>query len=300
MLKSFLRYIQYEKVYSSHTVLSYHKDITQFEAFMADVNPAWQLTTVDSDDVRAWIVALMNGACAPSSVGRKLSALKSYFNFLVKQGILKTNPAAGIVTPKRPKPLPLFFKEQELDRQQFVEHLSDETPFEAVRNDLIIEMLYQTGMRRAELLALTDSDVDLERGVIRIFGKRQKERFVPIGEGLMHQVIHYIKVRSEEVVSLDNTLFVLNNGNPMYPKALYRVVVARMGTVSTLVKRSPHVLRHTFATTLLNNGADISSVKELLGHSSLASTQVYTHTTFDQLQQAYKQAHPHAKRETNT
>ncbi|MDR1591286.1 MAG: tyrosine recombinase XerC [Prevotellaceae bacterium] len=296
MLELFLQYLQYERAYSSHTTLSYRNDIRQFENFILAATPAavdW--TQVDADDVRQWVVSLMDRGEAPSSVARKLSAVKSFFKFLVKQGHLTANPAIDITAPKRPKPLPVFFTERQMDEQAMHAACDSESEFEAVRNDLIIEMLYQTGMRRAELIALDDMDVDAERGVVRVFGKRKKMRYVPIGQNLFDAIACYLALRNKLIVRQCQALFVLENGKRLYPKAVYLVVTSRMKAISTMTKHSPHVLRHTFATTLLNNGAELNSVKELLGHSSLASTQVYTHTTFEQLQQIYKSAHPRAK-----
>jgi integrase/recombinase XerC len=295
MTEPFLRYIQYEKNYSSHTVLSYKKDIEQFSEFLENNNLHADIQDVTSDEIRLWVVSLMKN-CAPTSVGRKLSSLKSFYRFLLKNGKIDKTPTAGIIAPKKGSHLPNFFSEKEIDKQQNHDVFVNETEFEAERNDLIIEFFYQTGIRRAELISLKDSDLDFQKKTIKVFGKRRKERIIPFGDNLMKLILHYIETRNREIARQSNNLFVLQNGKEMYPKAVYNVVERRMGAVSTLVKHSPHVLRHTFATTMLNNGAELNSVKELLGHSSLASTQVYTHTTFEELQKIYRQAHPRAQK----
>ncbi|MDR1544710.1 MAG: tyrosine-type recombinase/integrase [Prevotellaceae bacterium] len=295
MLENFLNYLRYEKKYSSHTVLSYKTDIKQFEKFLIEKKMHAEIETVENQEIRLWIVDLIKDS-KPATVRRKISAIKSYYRFLLKNGKVSKNPATGIVLPKKSEILPSFFSEKEMDLQQFHDHFNKETEFESVRNDLIIEFFYQTGIRRAELISLKDSDIDFSRKTLKVFGKRKKERIIPLGENLLDKISNYIEFRNKETARQDSNFFVLPNGKEMYPNAVYKAVVRRMGEVSTLAKHSPHVLRHTFATTLLNNGAELNAVKELLGHSSLASTQVYTHTTFKDLQKIYRQAHPRAEK----
>ena len=291
MLDLFFKYIQCEKNYSSHTVLSYIYDIEQFQKFLQEINKNDDLEKAETDDIRLWAVSLMNELSAVS-VNRKLSVLKSFYRFLQKKNIIKKNPAFGVVAPKNRQQLPLFFTEKEMNSDVLPTEQKKETHFETERNNLIIETFFQTGIRRAELISLKDSDIDFFRETIKVFGKRKKERLIPFGKSLGELFLSYLQMRNREIEKVCDNFFVLKNGQKMYDKAVYHVVCGRMRNVSTLIKHSPHVLRHTFATTMLNNGAELNTVKELLGHSSLASTQVYTHTTFEELQKIYRQAHP--------
>lgn len=293
MIQHFLDYIAIERKYSPRTVEAYRDDLQDFCRFMGwemeDFNP----TEVDETDVKAWMLNMIEEQHqSPRSVKRRLSALRSFYKFLLRQKRVTRDITARIVPPKADKPLPVFFRPEEMaaeeENSEFRIHNSDNS-YKALRDNLIIEMLYQTGMRQAEMLGLTDSDLDLQQGQVRIFGKRRKERIVPIGEGLVQQIKEYMEVRDQYSEGSDR----------FFPKltknTLYRIVRTRMGEVSTLKKHSPHVLRHTFATTMLDNGADIRAIQTLLGHASLSTTQVYTHTTFEQIKKVYKQTHPRAK-----
>lgn len=312
MIKRFLDYLQFERRYSLRTVSEYGDDLRAFAAFLGVDEEAFDPNKPDTFDVKTWMVDMLDHHKSPRTVKRRLSALRSFYKYLLRQGLVKRDITQGVISPKTDKPLPVFFRESEMEREQAIGEreldelihqpdgqASPQEVFELTRDNLIISMLYQTGMRRAELVGLKDGDLDLRQGQIRVFGKRSKERVVPIGERLIDEIKAYFDVR-QGFESADHHLLttVKRDGSvaPMEAAALYAMVRRRMGEVSTLKKHSPHVLRHTFATTMLNNGADIRTIQTLLGHASLSATQVYTHTTFEQIQQAYKSAHPRSKK----
>lgn len=293
MMNKFLQYLQYEKNYSSHTVLSYHTDLLQFSSFLQLAPEQLDPKLITSLQIQQWALSLMSGDISARSLSRKISTLKSFWRFLLTQGYVSKNPMLKIILPKTKKPLPAFFKESEMVAVLSQPYIPES--FEPIRNQLILTTLYLTGIRLSELINIKDADVDLVDGSLRVIGKRNKERIIPIGKDVCENIERYIFMRDLEVEKLENYLFLRKNGKKMYPKMLYNIVHDSMTEFSSLHKRSPHVLRHTFATSLLNGGADINAVKELLGHSSLAATQVYTHTSFNELLNIYKQAHPRAK-----
>lgn len=291
-IEKFLQYLQYEKNYSSHTVLSYKNDLSQFCLFMEKEFSETEVSRASPDQVRQWLVDLMSSGMNPRSANRKVSALKSYYKFLLREGVIRRSPTKNIILPKTNKSLPLFFKDKDLD--SVLTNVIVGNSFESCRDRLIIDLFYETGVRVSELVNIKDSDIDFYKGYVQVIGKRNKERQIPIGKNLIELIALYKKVRNDEVGANTNFLFVRKNGQSMYSRLIYNVVNKSMSQVSSLSKRSPHVLRHTFASTLLNNGADLNAVKELLGHSNLAATEVYTHTSFEQLYKIYKQAHPRA------
>jgi len=294
MVSDFLQYIQYEKNYSSRTVLLYHEELERFFRFL-ELNPdEFVPDNISNSDIQHWILFLLDDKkISPRTIAPKISILKSFWRFLLKRGYTQKNPLLNIVLPKTNKPLPAFFKVREMDMVLDDSFLPNE--FEALRDRLIIALFYATGIRLSELLNIEDKDIYLNEGSLKVLGKRNKERIIPISKELCSEIESYIKLRNKTIERLDSNLFLRKNGKKTYPKLIYNIVRDRMTEVSSLKKRSPHVLRHTFATTMLNNGADLNAVKELLGHSSLAATQVYTHTNFKELQNIYKQAHPRAQ-----
>ena len=305
MIKRFLDHIAIEKRYSPRTVKEYGDDLRAWCAFLGWEIEDFDPKQLDAEDVKAWMLQMLEDGQSPRSVKRRLSAVKSLYRFLLGLGLVKINITSKVMLPKVDKPLPIFFRESEMQAfkeqnrvPKYDEGMDKEDWLEAMRNYLLVEMLYQTGMRRAELAALEDKDVDVQGRQIRVFGKRRKERMVPMGEQLAQEIEAYLRVKQEILYGHEGFgIFLVRkkrNGEwgALGAAGIYNVVRARMGEVSTLKKHSPHVLRHTFATTMLNNGADIRSIQTLLGHSSLEATQVYTHTTFEQMKEVYETAHP--------
>lgn len=312
MIKRFLDHIAIEKRYSERTVKEYGDDLRAWCAFLGWEIEDFDPKQLDADDVKAWMLQMLEDGQSPRSVKRRLSAVKSLYRFLLSLGLVKINITSKVMLPKVDKPLPIFFRESEMQAfkeqnrvPKYDEGMDREDWLEAMRDYLLVEMLYQTGMRRAELAALEDKDVDVQGRQIRVFGKRRKERIVPMGEQLAQEIEAYLQVKQEIVYGHEGYgIFLVRkkrNGEwvALGAAGIYNVVRARMGEVSTLKKHSPHVLRHTFATTMLNNGADIRSIQTLLGHSSLEATQVYTHTTFEQMKEVYETAHPRSKKMKN-
>ncbi|WP_412467807.1 tyrosine-type recombinase/integrase [Pedobacter sp. KLB.chiD] len=290
--KSFITYLTHEKRYSRHTITAYQKDLDQFEVFIRALEIGF--TEVKHQQLRDYLVELMDEGHSENTINRKISALRSFYKFLHKSGEIHQNPAVLIKSPKIPKRLPVFVDAQKMDHLLDSQHYFDES-FPSVRDHLVIELLFGTGMRLTELLQLKDTDIDLYSGTIRVLGKRNKERIIPINKQLINQVNTYIELK--KLQNFDNNLLILivtNTGAAAYPKLIYRIVTSYLNHVSTNEKKSPHVLRHSYATSLLNAGADLNAIKELLGHASLAATQVYTHNSIERLKTIYKQAHPKA------
>jgi len=290
--KSFITYLTHEKRYSQHTITAYQKDLDQFEVFLEARQ--MDFTEVKHQQLRDYLVELLEEGQSENTINRKISALRSFYKYLHRSGEIDQNPTVLIKAPKIPKRLPVFVDAQKMDHLLDSQHYFDES-FPSVRDHLVIELLFGTGMRLTELLQLKDTDVDLYSGTIRVLGKRNKERIIPINKQLINQVNTYIELK--KLQNFDNNLLILivtNTGAAAYPKLIYRIVTSYLNHISTNEKKSPHVLRHSYATSLLNAGADLNAIKELLGHASLAATQVYTHNSIERLKTIYKQAHPKA------
>ncbi|WP_270712037.1 tyrosine recombinase XerC [Phocaeicola coprophilus] len=294
MLKeSFLEYLFYERRYSEHTVCSYGLDLSKFEEYLKGVDEDLDLIHVDADLVRGWVVSLMEQGYTSTSVNRKLSSLRSFYRYLLRKNMIPVDPMLKVIGPKKKKPLPVFVKEAEMDRLLDDADFGD--GFLGVRDRMILEVFYETGVRRSELIDLNDADVDFSSCVIKVTGKRNKQRLIPFGEELERDLRVYLSVRDENISERENdAFFVRKDGRRLSPGMVYLLVKRNLTKVVTLKKKSPHVLRHTFATSMLNHQAELEAVKELLGHESLSTTEVYTHTTFEELKKVYEQAHPRA------
>lgn len=289
---SFLDYLRYERNYSDDTVKAYGEDIRQFQEFGGEDVGLQSPSEVVVDVVREWMIHLMNLGYATTSVNRKLSSLRSYYKYLLRKGEVEVDPLRKITGPKNKKNLPVFVKESEMNRLLDDEDFGE--GFEGCRDHLVIAMFYATGMRLSELIGLDDGDVDFAASVIKVTGKRNKQRLIPFGEELRVEMEAYVKQRDESVPVRSGAFFVRKTGERLYPNIVRKIVTRNLSKVVTVKKRSPHVLRHTFATSMLNHEAELGAIKELLGHESLATTEIYTHTTFEELKKVYNQAHPRA------
>lgn len=289
---SFLDYLRYERNYSDDTVKAYGEDIRQFQEFGGEDVGLQSPSEVVVDVVREWMIHLMNLGYATTSVNRKLSSLRSYYKYLLRRGEVKVDPLRKITGPKNKKNLPVFVKESEMNRLLDDEDFGE--GFEGCRDHLVIAMFYATGMRLSELIGLDDGDVDFAASVIKVTGKRNKQRLIPFGEELRVEMETYVKQRDESVPVRSDAFFVRKTGERLCPNIVRKIVTRNLSKVVTVKKRSPHVLRHTFATSMLNHEAELGAIKELLGHESLATTEIYTHTTFEELKKVYNQAHPRA------
>lgn len=300
-VSSFLTYLQHEKRYSLHTVQAYQKDLKQFEAFVQNEFEL-DLVAVQPVHVRSFIVSLLDHRMAESTVKAKLSTLRSFYKHLLREKAISTSPMAQVKAPKVPKRLPVFIEEAKMDLLLDGYETEDgkkveffEEGFSGQRDKLVVELLFGTGMRLAELLGLKESDINFYEGAIKVLGKRNKQRIIPLHGALAKQTKSYIDLKLLQ--NFDNkseALIVTDSGTDAYPKMIYRIVTRYLTNISTQDKKSPHVLRHSFASSLLNKGADLNAIKELLGHASLAATQVYTHNSIERLKSIYKQAHPKA------
>lgn len=290
-LDHFYTYLEHEKRYSPNTLIAYRTDISQFFAFAeTEKNASFN----DVFLIRNWVVYLMDDQNNSRSVNRKISSLKTYFKFLIREKLLAENPMSKIQSPKPAKKLPVIIQEEKIS-QLLDNKLVFENDFIGIRNKLMIEMLFGTGIRLAEMLNLAETDINWYETTIKILGKRSKERIVPLNKELLLLIKEYLSVKKHEIFNNNSSkLFVTDTGNDCYPKLVYRIVQKYLSYITTQNKKSPHVLRHTFATSLLNNGADLNAIKELLGHANLSATQIYTHNSVERLKLIYKQAHPKA------
>lgn len=291
-IKQFIRYIQFEKKFSVHTVTAYEKDISQFLEFLERVE--LDIQAISHTHVRSWMIDLLEKGVEAKTINRKISCLRSFYKFLLREQLVLQNPLMQVKVPKIPKRLPVFVEEEKMDTLLDGDNIFNDD-FDGIRSRLIIELLYGTGIRLSELISLKEMDIDVYEKSIKVLGKRNKERVIPVNFSLMNLISQYVIVKKQQ--QFDNkssALIVTNKGQLVYPKFIYRVVKAYLSLVSTNEKKGPHTLRHSFATALLNRGADMNAIKELLGHASLAATQVYTHNSVERLKLVYKQAHPKA------
>jgi len=287
MVCKFLEYLEFEKRYSAHTIVSYKTDLQQADCFLMDVFEV-ELLQATHLMIRSWLVSIVEEGSGARTINRKKSSLSAYFKFLKMKGSLKENPMQKVIAPKVEKRLPNYVKKQ--DMESLFSEVNFPEDISGVRDCLILEMFYATGMRLSELVELTESS--LLKDSIKVLGKRDKERIIPVTDLMVEKIKDYIKVKREEFPECGKSLFVTDRGDKLYQKFVYRKVNHYLSLVTSQGKKSPHVLRHTFATHMLNNGAELNAIKEILGHANLSATQVYTHNSIEKLKNVYKQAHP--------
>ena len=288
----FLKYIEHERRYSSHTITAYKGDLDEFSSFIASEYEGNDITFADYMQIRSWLVKLVENKISPKSVNRKISTLKTFYKFLISQGIIEKNPMTKILSPKTGKRLPVFI---EKDNMQVLLNGSEfDESFEGMRSKLIIEILYCTGMRLNELINIKIKDIDIYNSSVKVLGKRNKERILPLLNHLNTLIKQYLDSIHPSPRDKAGFLITTGEGKKVYPKLVYRTVNTYLGKVTTADKKSPHILRHTFATHMLNNGSELNAIKEILGHANLSATQIYTHNTIEKLKSIHKQAHPRA------
>lgn len=288
-IEDFLHYLEKEKRYSKHTIISYHTDLVQLQSFL-DTEFELKVIEASSQALRSWLVSLMEKQINTKTINRKISTLKSFYNFLLKKELIDVLPTSKLISPKVEKPLPAFFKTSEMDG--LLGEFIFEDSFFGRRDCLIIEVLYSCGIRLSELIGLKDADINFYEGNMKVLGKRNKERLIPLHQKLIQLLQSYLPEKQSQYSG--KYLFLTNSGEKLYSKFVYRKVNYYLSQVTTSTKKSPHVLRHTFATHMLNNGADLNTIKAILGHANLSATEVYTHNSIEKLKNTYKQAHPRA------
>lgn len=293
MINSFLKYLQYERRYSQHTIKSYGTDLDQFSTYLYFYYDGTKPEAADHRMIRDWLVSLVGENTSARSINRKIACLRSYYKFLLKNGTIQRNPTLKIRVLKSSKNIPQFIQESEIIK--ILDEYDYGDDFEGCRDKLMLELLYGTGIRLSELINIREVDIDYFDESIKVLGKRNKERIIPLSKELLKQVKEYkIRKRKNFTINENDPLIVTNNGGRCYPMMVYRTVKKYLDIFTAIDKKSPHVLRHTFATHLLNKGAELNAVKDLLGHSSLAATQVYTHNSLEKLKKVFDQAHPKA------
>ena len=292
MIDQFLDYLRYERNASPQTVQTYEESLRAFDSYLTFRDNGLSIDSVDTDLIRDWMESLMDKGNSASTINKNLSALRSFYRFALKRGLVKKDPAHAVTGPKKSKPLPQFLREGEMDR--LLDGLEWDSSFNNVRARTILILFYETGLRRSELVGLDDKDIDYDAAQLKVTGKRNKQRIVPFGAELAEQLKSYQAVRREKFGETCGAMFLSDKGGRISGEQVYQIVRKYLSMVTSLKKRSPHVLRHTFATAMLNNGAGLESIKNLLGHASVSTTEIYTHTTFEQLKRIYKEAHPRA------
>ena len=290
MIEHFLDYLRYERNRSKLTVIRYEQALVAFQSYFEQLDENISWASVDADIIRRWMEELMDKGEKATTVNTNLSALRSFYRFALARKMVDADPANHVLGPKKDKPLPQFVKETDMNR--LIDGEEWEDSFKDVRARTIIILLYETGIRRSEMVDIDDSDIDFVNRQLKVTGKRDKQRIVPFGEELANVLQHYMEVRDSEVERQTTALLVNDHGGRLSSGVAYQIVKKQLGRVTSMNKRSPHVLRHSFATAMLNNGAGLESVKQLLGHESIGTTEIYTHTTFEQLKRVYKEAHP--------
>ena len=293
-LVSFEKYLRYERRYSDHTVRSYTNDLEQFSVYLTAQLGMTDEIGLKHFHVRSWIVHLMQDNYTAKTVNRKISTLKSYFKYLKKSGHIKSNPTAKVIAPKIAKRLPVVVREERIE--DLLDREIDQNDFESVRNQLVIDLLYTTGIRRSELINLKESDINYSLRHIKVLGKGNKERIIPISHKLIESIKLYLELKESEQLNESKFLITTSKGKKSYPKLIYNIVHAQLSTVSTVKKRSPHILRHSFATHLANQGAELNAIKEIMGHANLSATEIYMHNSIDRLRSVYQDAHPKSKK----
>ena len=292
MINQFLNYLRYERSASSQTVQTYEESLREFESYISLRDSGLSLQAVDADLIRDWMESLMDKGNTASTINKKLSALRSFYRFSLKRGLVEKDPAHVVTGPKKSKPLPQFLREGEMDK--LLDQLEWGNDYKDVRARTILLLLYEAGLRRSELTGLNDSNIDFNECQLKVTGKRNKQRIIPFGEELAEALSKYIAMRDEQFENSEGAVFLDDKGGRITGAQVYNIVRKNLSLVTSLKKRSPHVLRHSFATAMLNNGAGLESIKNLLGHESVSTTEIYTHTTFEQLKRVYKEAHPRA------
>ncbi|MCF6350723.1 MAG: tyrosine-type recombinase/integrase [Flavobacteriaceae bacterium] len=293
LIQSFLEYLSLEKKYSKHTIVAYKTDLKLFVNFLEEEFEDTNLTKVNYSQIRSWIVFLVAKKITNKTINRKISSLKTFYKFLMRLKEIKETPLQKHKALKTPKRVNVPFNNKEIEKALNI--IGENNDFISIRNKMIIELLYATGIRRNELITLQIKDIDLEQQVIKVLGKRDKERYIPLLKSIQKTMKEYLKIR-KEYSQQNDYLFITKKEKKMYGTLVYRIIKHYFSAVSSKVKKSPHILRHAFATHLLNEGADLNAVKELLGHASLASTQVYTNSSLSKIKQTYNQAHPRSKK----